>query len=138
KSVTIRSSQAIRVPVPSAVGADAETYGAVTISRVTLEAGAEFTVPLVAVTPPDGGTRTDAGVVTTAGALGGGDAAAPVDASPPTSSPTRPQGAVGGPAAAAAGGCSCTVRANGGRGENLGALVLLFAMAAGLLRRSRR
>ena len=138
KSVTIRSSQAIRVPVTGAVGADAETYGAVTISRVTLAAGAEITVPLVAVTPTDGGTRTDAGVVTTAGALGGGDAAAPVDASPPTSSPTRPQGAVGGPAAAAAGGCSCTVRANGGRGENLGALVLLFAMAAGLLRRSRR
>jgi len=123
--------------VTGAVGADAEVYGATTISRVTLAAGAEVTLPLVALTPTDGGTGTDAAVVTTAGAVGGDGSAAGVDASP-TSPPTRPQGAVGGPPAAAPGGCSCTVGAKHGRREDLAALVLLVAMAAGLLRRSRR
>jgi hypothetical protein len=47
KSISIRAAEAIRVPVTGAVAANAEVYGAVTISRVTLEAGAEVTLPLV-------------------------------------------------------------------------------------------
>jgi MYXO-CTERM domain-containing protein len=47
-SITVRAAQAVGVPVTGAVGANAEAYGALTISRVTLTAGAEVTLPLAA------------------------------------------------------------------------------------------
>jgi hypothetical protein len=71
KSITVRATAAVRVPVTGAVGAGAETYGAVTISRVTLAAGGEVTLPLagVAAAGVDGGAGPDGGGVTT-GAVG--------------------------------------------------------------------
>jgi hypothetical protein len=86
KSITLRATQAVRVPVTGAVGDSPEVYGAVTISRVTLAAGAEVTLPLADLSADgDAGTGADGGrgaVLTTqqtgasTGTSGGGCACA--------------------------------------------------------------
>jgi hypothetical protein len=68
-SITIRAADAVRVPVTGAVGADAEAYGAVTISRVMLAAGAEITLPLADATRGGTGASLKQGDT---GAPGGG------------------------------------------------------------------
>jgi hypothetical protein len=59
--MTVRASQAARVPITGAYAAGAEVYGAVTISRVDVPAGGEVTVPLAPPAGDDGGA--DAAVV---------------------------------------------------------------------------
>jgi len=115
KSITIAASQAIRVPVTGAIGATPETYGAVTISRVSLAAGDTVTLPLVGAGIGDAGSD----------GAGSGTPAA------------QPQGdtvAHGG----AGGGCSCALAASPG-GSHGGALFLLaFGLGACALRRCVR
>jgi hypothetical protein len=67
QSITVRAAQAARVPVTGGGSADAELYGAVTISRVQIAAGGEVTLPLAGawVAGADGATAigaADAGV----------------------------------------------------------------------------
>jgi hypothetical protein len=85
KSITIRTTQAVSVPVTGAVGDNAEVYGAVTISRVTLAAGAEITLPLA-------GGNTSGG----AGIDGGG-------------TPSSGSHVITGPGGGSNGGCACVV-----------------------------
>jgi hypothetical protein len=126
KSITVRAAQAVRVPVTGAVGAGAEAYGAVTITRVTLVAGAEVSLPLVGQPAGDGGGMDGA-----AGANGQNDAG---PGSPPT-----PQGAVQVHAAPANAGCSCALRPRQSDEGEPGLLALAFIVAAsGLMTRRRR
>jgi hypothetical protein len=113
--ITVRASQAARVPITGAYAADAEVYGAVTISRVDVPAGGEVTLPLA---PPgsDGGA-------------GGADATAAVDAAHPAvaTNVTAPGG----------GGCGCAL-ASGAPGPGARLLASLAAIAAALAARARR
>jgi hypothetical protein len=97
KSITISATQAIRVPVTGAVGASAETYGALTISRVSLAAGDQVTLSLQGAGTGDGGTdgagsgnpasQPQVGSVTPGGKGGGCSCALAAD------SPTKARGA---------------------------------------------
>jgi hypothetical protein len=124
KSITLRATQAVGVPVTGAVGTGAETYGAVTITRVALAAGAEVTLPLAGQPTASG---TDAAVGTDGG----------VDGGPTSNPPPSPQGAVSGPATPS-GGCLCALRPGQNDEGERGMPVLAFAVVAGLMIRRRR
>jgi hypothetical protein len=113
KSITISAAQAIRVPVTGAVGTGAETYGAVTISRVSLTAGSQVTLPLVGAGTGDGGT--DAAGSGTPSSQAQGDSVTP--------------GGTGG-------GCSCALAADP-RLSARGVLALLAFGLTGLAIRKR-
>ncbi|HLK91769.1 MAG TPA: polysaccharide deacetylase family protein [Polyangia bacterium] len=118
KSITIRAAQAVRVPVTGAVGDAAEAYGAVTISRVTLAAGAEITLPL-ADPAADGGSGTD-------GRGDGGKGAAF----------TGQQGAAS--TGTSGGGCGCALSHDGRHDDRPAVLWIALAAAAVARARSRR
>jgi hypothetical protein len=129
KSITVRAAQAVRVPVTGAVGAGAEAYGAVTITRVTLAAGAEVTLPLAG---GGSGGNGGGGTTGTLAADAGTDAAS-------TGNPPTPQGAVQVPATASSGGCSCALRpAQNDEGERGLPALAFVAVAVGLMTRRRR
>ena len=110
KSITIRTTQAVSVPVTGAIGDNAEAYGALTISRVTLAAGAEITLPLAS-------GNTDGGIVTD-----GGD------------TPSTGSHVITGPGGDSNGGCACLV--GGGRAPD-GAPMALSLGAIGIVLASR-
>ncbi len=117
QSITIRATQEVRVPVTGAVGAGAERYGDVTITRVDVPAGGEITLPLVAGTSVavDGGGAGDGGAAVKDGSAGNSAGAG---------------GESGG-----SGGCGCTL---GGLNVNRWGLSALLALAIRTLRRRRR
>lgn len=106
KSITISAGQAVRVPVTGAIGADAEAYGAVTISRVSLSAGDEVTLPLVGAESGDGGSD------------GGGNG----------NPSSHPAGDTAGPGATG-GGCSCALPAD--PRDDAGSTLLVLTCALG-------
>jgi MYXO-CTERM domain-containing protein len=120
RSITIRSTQAVRVPVTGAVGANAESYGAVTISRVTVAGGAEVTLPLVR-GMTDGGVGTDGG--TDGGAAG--------------TSLTRTPDGTGGPGTDKTGGCGCGLVPTDTDKEGPSFLAVAFLAGATIWRRRR-
>jgi hypothetical protein len=73
RSITLAAEQAIRVPVTGARASGAETYGAFTVSRVSVPAGGTVTIPLVEMDPPAESPPHDAGAAESA----------PRDAGPP-------------------------------------------------------
>ena len=112
QSITVRATQAAVVPVTGAAAPDAETYGAVTISRVDLPAGGEVTLPL-ALAPGSGGA--DAG----------------------TDGPTAMKASsAGATSAGTQAGCSCT--AGSGEGGTLLVLAVASACAVALALGPRR
>jgi hypothetical protein len=113
RSITVGAAQAVRVPVTGAVGAGAESYGSVTISRVSLAAGAQVTLPLVGAGSSDGG----------------GDGAG---SGPPSSQPQADTAAPGG----TGGGCSCALAA-GAHCNGRWALALMALGLAGRVVRKR-
>jgi hypothetical protein len=113
KSITIGAAQAVRVPVTGAVGPNPETYGAVTISRVSLAAGDQVTLPLVGAGSSDGGS----------------------DAAGTGAPASQPQGDTVAHAPAG-GGCSCALAANPRPGG--GPALALFALALGACARRPR
>jgi hypothetical protein len=114
QSITIRATQAARVPVTGAAAPGAEAYGAVIISRVDVPAGGAVTVPLVS-------------APASASADAGGDGPAVM-----TSSGASTTGA------ATQAGCGCAT-ATGGRSRLLGVLTVTgAALAGGLALRIRR
>jgi hypothetical protein len=115
KSITIGAAQAIRVPVTGAVGATPETYGAVTISRVSLAAGDQVTLPLVGAGTSDGGSD------------GAGSGA-------PSSQPQSDTVAPGG----AGGGCSCALTAGSPAGGRSALALFALALAGCAIRRRPR
>jgi hypothetical protein len=126
-SITIRAAQSVRVPVTGAIGANAETYGATTITRVAMSPGQDVTLPLltwlptVAVTPAAG---ADSG---SGGTPDAGHSASPGNAAVAT--PTSGQN----------GGCACTLVVHSGGPGTVGALLVLFAVLVGCARsRGRR
>jgi hypothetical protein len=115
--MTVRASQAVRVPITGAYAAGAEVYGAVTISRVDVPAGGEVTVPLAPPMNDDGGAD---------GATAAADAAHPVVATN---------------VSAPAGGCGCALPPGApGRGARLaaGLAAIAAAVAAARARAGRR
>ncbi len=118
----MRASAAVRVPVTGAIGANAEVYGAVTISRVELAAGGEITLPLANVNN-DGG----------AGADGGGDSGS-------GGVTTRARGEANASGTSTNGGCSCGLapRRRGDLGSGLLVLAAVAVLLAGSLRSRRQ
>jgi hypothetical protein len=115
KSITIGAAHAVRVPVTGAVGAIAETYGAVTISRVSLAGGDEVTLPLVGAGSSDGGSD---------GAGSG------TPSSQPQGDPVTPGGK--------SGGCSCALAADPGTDTRRTLALLAVGLAGCALRKRAR
>lgn len=117
KSITIRATQSVRVPVTGASGANAETYGATTIMRVAVSAGQDVTLPLLTwhtagAAAPDAGPDSGGGAAPDSGsAVSSANVAVPTSTSAPS------------------GGCGCALTDDGDApGTERPLLSLLFGL----------